>query len=325
VPETDQTRGLVNTALLELMRPEACLVNCARAGIVDEDALRLIKTERRLSFCTDVYPEDGPGPKSVGDIADIMLPHLGASTREANQNAARRAAEQIVAYVDQGVTKYVVNKGVPDGLDAQYQELGYHIALVLRHYSGGARALRRIECVFYGGLAEFSKWLVPPIVAGLCPDFVARQDPRLAEDYLAEKGISLEVQAADESKQYGNAMTVDVLEGNEDIKQISVRGTITEGNLMISRINKFDKLYFQPQGNSLIVVYRDRPGQLAKITAACAAADINIEDIRAPHDPESVHALAVLKTNAPVPNTVLEQLQREMEPLVAFAMSVPAP
>lgn len=110
IPENDATRKLVGERLLGLMKPNAILVNCARAGIVDEDAIRAAKAAKGIHFLNDVYPKDEEGPKSVADIADIMLPHLGANTYEANANAARRAAEELIELDDQGVKSYIVNR-----------------------------------------------------------------------------------------------------------------------------------------------------------------------------------------------------------------------
>lgn len=109
IPENDATRKLVGAKLLALAKNGAILVNCARAGIVDEDAIRAVKAEKKLQFVTDVYPKDEEGPKSVADIADVMMPHLGASTREANSTAARRAAEELIALDEQGDKSCVVN------------------------------------------------------------------------------------------------------------------------------------------------------------------------------------------------------------------------
>jgi len=98
IPETAETKGMVNKSLLSLMKPGAVLVNCARAGVVVEEDLRQVKQEKKMGFLNDVYAKDEAGPKSCADIADIMVPHLGANTVEANTNAARRAAEQLIAY-----------------------------------------------------------------------------------------------------------------------------------------------------------------------------------------------------------------------------------
>jgi D-3-phosphoglycerate dehydrogenase / 2-oxoglutarate reductase len=323
VPENNETRGMVNSALLGRMKKGALLINCARSGIVNEADLRAIKKDKNLGFCNDVYEADEAGPKSVADIADVMLPHLGANTVEANSTAARRAAEQLIAYAEKGVTTYVVNKGVPDGLDENYQQLAYYVALVARHYLGSGRPVHQIKCSFYGSLNAFAKWFLPPICAALSPEFDPLQGPEEAHMFLADRGIEVEIRGVDETKHYGNSMTIDLADGASGINRVSVRGTIAEGNIMISRINDFDRLYFLPKGHSLVVQYADRPGVLARITSACAGANLNIEDIRAPRDSTNQKALSVLKTNAAVPPAVVECIQRETQAEVAFAMTVP--
>ena len=109
IPENDATRGMVNAKLLSLVKKGVMLINCARAGIVDEEAIRAVKAEKEMLYCNDVYKKDAEGEKSVADIADVMLPHLGASTREANFMAAKKAADQTVAYYENGDKSCVVN------------------------------------------------------------------------------------------------------------------------------------------------------------------------------------------------------------------------
>lgn len=111
IPENDKTRGMINADLFKVMKNGAMLVNCARAGIINEADLRAAKAEKKLIYCNDVYPKDEAGEKSIADVADVMLPHLGANTREANFVAAKRSAEQTVAYFETGATDWVVNKG----------------------------------------------------------------------------------------------------------------------------------------------------------------------------------------------------------------------
>ena len=110
LPETAETKGMVNRALLGQMKDGATLINCARAGIVNEADLRTIKAEKKIRFLNDVYAKDEEGPKSVADIADIMVPHLGASTREANFKAAELAARELIDLDEKGIDKAVVNK-----------------------------------------------------------------------------------------------------------------------------------------------------------------------------------------------------------------------
>ena len=320
IPENDDTRGLINRDLLSRVKKGCLLINCARSGIINENDLRAVKAEKNLLFCTDVFEADAPGPKSVADIADIMLPHLGANTFEANFNAAKRAAEQLIAYFDNGVNTYVVNKGLPDKLNESYQQLAYRIAYVARCYIGRQSPVRQVKCSFYGELSQFAKWFLSPICAALSEHFEYQQDPEEAQSYLQDKGITCEIRNPDESKKYGNSMTID-LEGPTGF--VSVRGTIAENNLMISRINDFEHVYFVPKGNALIVEYKDRTGVLAKITGACARENINIEDIHAPRDHEGKNAIAILMTDKPVPAALADKIKEEVNAKVSCSIIMP--
>lgn len=109
LPENDSTRGMVDSHFLYQMKGGATLINCARAGLINEEDLRAAKKEKGLRFLNDVYAADAEGEKSVADIADLMMPHLGASTAEANYNAAKRAADQLIDLDAKGTSNYIVN------------------------------------------------------------------------------------------------------------------------------------------------------------------------------------------------------------------------
>ncbi len=314
IPENDKTRGMINEKLLSLAKKGAMLINCARAGIVDEEAIRKMKAEKELIFCNDVYPKDAAGDKSVKDIADIMLPHLGANTKEANFNAAKRAAEQMVDYFEKGITSCVVNKGVPDGLDANYQKLAVLLASLGKACLNGSK-LSKIEMSFYGKLNPFSKWMLAPVVAGLCPEFDAFRGADEAGKYLAERGITMTFREVDNSKNYGESITIDFINGED---RTSIRGTIAESNLMISRIDNYEGLYLKPAGYDLFVEYVDLPGIIGKIAGMLGTVGININDIRAPQELNGKHALAILKTNMPVPAELVKKIAAEVNASRAF-------
>lgn len=314
IPENDKTRGMINRDLIGRMKKGAMLVNCARAGIVDEEAIRALKAEKNLIFCNDVYPKDAEGEKSVKDIADIMLPHLGASTKEANFLAAKRAAEQTVSYFNDGVTACVVNKGVPDGLDENYQKLASLLASLGRACLNG-RAISKIEMSFYGKLHAFSRWMIAPVTSGVCPEFDAFSGADEALKFLKSRGIDTVNREVDDSKHYGESITIDFLSGND---RVSIRGTIAEGRLMVSRINSYDGIYLDPAGDTLFAEYEDAPGVLGRIAGILGAENINITDIRAPQDRENGRALAVIKTNMPVPAKVAAKIAESVKAVNVF-------
>ncbi len=318
IPENDATRGMVNAKLLALMKKGAMLINCARAGIIDEEAIRAVKAEKELIYCNDVYKKDAEGPKSVADIADIMLPHLGASTKEANFLAAKRAADQTVAYFADGVTTCVVNKGVPDGMDEKYQTLASLLAGVSAAYLGADAQIARVETSFYGRLHQFGKWMLAPITAGICKTFDPYLGAKDALDFLKSRGIEMIDRAVDDEKHYGESITIDLITNKDTV---SVRGTIAENHMMLSRINNYDKLYLELSGNNLFVEYKDATGIIGKIASILGANSINIIDIRAPQDLGRNSSLAVIKTNVAVPADLISRIKEEVKAEKAFSFS----
>lgn len=316
IPENDETRGMFNRRLFDLMKPGAMLINCARCGIINEEDLRLAKAEKKIIFCNDVYPKDIAGDKSVKDIADIMLPHLGANTFEANFTAACRAAEQTIDYFEKGITSAVVNKALPDGLDAKYEKLAFVITKLCKAYVGEEN-LCRIETSFYGELAKYGAWLTAAIAAGLSPDFTD-QGPKDVAKSLTEAGIELLNRDVDNNKKYGESMTIDLFAGKDPIRTASVRGTLTENHLMISRIGNYDGLYLDPSGNHLFVEYQDAPGIVGKIAGILGEKNINIIDIRAPQDTESGRSLTVIKTNMAIPELIVDKIRESVDAVRAF-------
>lgn len=324
IPENDETRGLVGKALLSRMKKGATIVNCARAGIIDEGALREAKKEKGLRFLNDVYPEDEAGPKTVADIADILLPHLGASTAEANSNAARRAAEELVDFDTKGVTSYIVNRDIPEGLDPAYCELAHTLAKLCRCLVGRSSAPKMIATSFYGSLQPYGDWLLVPVVAGIWEGFDRSRDCKSAVNYLTEMGIEYSNRRVDDNKVYGNSITVDLTAAvdSDNLRHISIRGTLAEGILMVSRINEFNKLYFEPVGPTVFFLYDDRPGVLASIGAQLAGAGINIEDVRNPHDAKTNRSLAIMKVNRRVPEELIASIAAQIKSTSAFSIDL---
>ena len=293
------------------------LLDCARAGILNEEDLRAVKTEKKIVFCNDVYPKDVAGEKPIADLCDLMLPHLGANTFEANFVAAKRAAEQTIAYFEQGVTNCVVNKALPDGLDGKYQKLAYVLTSLTNAYLGKENPTR-VETSFYGDLAQYAKWMTPPIAAGIAAEFALDKAPSDAEHFLSDTGIELVNREVDNTKHYGEAMSIDLFVGGNLIYKAGARGTITENNLMISRLNDFDQLYLEPSGHHLFVEYKDEPGVIGRIAGILGEKNINIIDIRAPQDLKSGLSLTVVKTNVEVPDMLIQKIREAVKASKAF-------
>jgi len=314
IPGGDSTRGLVGVKLIGLMKKGATVINCARFGIVDEDALRAVKAEKKLRYLNDVYPKDEAGPKSMADLADLMLPHLGANTREANYVAAERAAQELIDLDEKGDLSCIVNRDIPVGLERAYCELAYNLASLVRQLSGAETPIKILETSFYGALAPFGKWLTVSVLSGIWHDFDRYNDYKAAAKYVKEMGIELINREVDDEKGYGNAVTIDLTVElpNKVLKSFSVRGTVTEGVQTVSRIDEFDRLYFEPTGATLFCLYDDRPGVIASISRKLADAGINIEDMRNPHNAKTHRSLAIIKLNQAVSDDLVKVIKADI-------------
>jgi D-3-phosphoglycerate dehydrogenase len=121
VPLVPVTRHLVNAKNLELMRPGATLLNFSRDGVVDDGAVIEALRARRLK----AYVTDFPTPALLGQRGAIVLPHLGASTQEAEENCAVMVVDQVRDYLEHGTMRNAVN--FPDASLAR--EAPYRLAI----------------------------------------------------------------------------------------------------------------------------------------------------------------------------------------------------
>lgn len=105
VPLMDSTRGMINKAALELMKPNAVILNFARDLLVDEDAVLEALEEEKIRK----YVSDFPNPKTIGKKGVIVVPHLGASTAESEDNCAVMAVKELKDFLENGNISNSVN------------------------------------------------------------------------------------------------------------------------------------------------------------------------------------------------------------------------
>lgn len=323
VPGGPATKNLVNERLINLMKDGAMLINCSRYGVVDEDAIRAARAAgKNIIYCTDVHPKDTAAMQPSADVADILLPHLGANTREANKLAAMRAASQMEAYFTSGDTSCVINAEKPANLSAVHLQLAAMLGK-LCYQAGGGKPIRKIECTFYNNLRAYRKWFTPWILQGAVPGAEQGLMPAAAELSLREHGIVFKAREPMDDRLYDDALTLDIYmeEKGEQVKT-SVRGMVVDGEPVVSRINNFDHLYAGLSGNTLVLRYADRPGVIATISQIISQANINIENMVAPRDAVSGDSLAVIKTDNPVTTEQLDLIARAIAAKQAYTLSL---
>jgi D-3-phosphoglycerate dehydrogenase len=110
VPATAETKGLFDAARIAKMKKGACLINCARGGIVDENAvLEALKSGQLGGAALDVFAKEPPDPSPLfAEENLIAVPHLGASTKEAQEKVAIELAEVFVGFLKDGIVRNAV-------------------------------------------------------------------------------------------------------------------------------------------------------------------------------------------------------------------------
>ena len=323
VPGGPATRNLINADLINMMKDGAMLINCSRYGVVDEDAIRAAKAAgKNIIYCTDVHPKDAAAMQPSADVADLLLPHLGANTKEANKNAAMQAAKQMIDYFTTGDTSCVINAERPIGLHPAQLQLAAMLGKLCYH-TGGCKPIRRIECTFYNNLRSYRKWFTPWILQGAVPGAETGLMPAAAETSFREHGIVYKAREPKDDKFYDDALTIDLfmeVDGQQIVS--SVRGLVVDGTPVVSRIAEFDHLYATLAGNTLVLRYADRPGVVAAIGQALSLAGINIDNIVAPTDHKSGDSLAVIKTNMPVSDDQVLGIAKTISAKLAFTISM---
>lgn len=323
VPGGPATRNLINAELIGKMKDGAMLINCSRYGVVDEDAIRAAKAAgKNIIYCTDVHPKDTAAMQPSADVADLLLPHLGANTKEANKNAAMRAASQMISYFTSGDTACVINAERPADLHPAQLQLASMLGK-LAYQAGGCKPIRKVECTFFNNLRAYRKWFTPWILQGVVPGAEHGLMPAAAETSFREHGIVYKALEPKDDRLYDDALIINVhmeVDGHQIVS--SVRGMVVDGAPVVSSIAEFNHLYAALAGNTIVLRYADRPGVVAAIGQALSLAGINIDNIVAPTDHQSGDSLAVIKTNLPISDDQLQAIAKTISAKLAFSISM---
>lgn len=311
VPLSDATRGVIGAAELRRMKPGARLINVARGGIIDEQALAgAIRDGHIAGAAIDVFVQEPP-PKDhpLLQLAQVVVtPHLGASTREAQVNVAFDVADQIVEYLEGGTPRYAVN--APTVLPEELAQLRPYLELAQKIGSLaaqlGGRGIRRVVCSYAGELAELDTSIVTShVLRGLFGHFTeTRVNPVNAKVVARSMGVDVDERHTTRSLDPESPLLVEVV-GDERLR---IAGAQLESEPRITRIDGF-RVNMQPSGIFLVVTHQDRPGVIAAMSTLLAKNDINIAGIELGRDQPRGHAVMIMGVDDPVPPDLLEEIR----------------
>ena len=312
MPKTPETTGMIGAAQLNLMKPTAFVVNVARGGLIDEDALHDALVAGTIAGAgLDVFVHEPPAGSDLLALPNIVVtPHLGASTDEAQEKAGVSVARSVrlalggelvpdAVNVAGGVIDPTVRPGIP-----LMEKLG-------QVFAGLADSpITAVEVEIRGEIVEFDVSVLKlAALKGIFTNIVSESVSYVNAPLLADqRGITVRLITDAVSDEYRNLLTV---RGTlSDGRQLSVSGTLTgtKQTQKLVEINGYDVEV--PFAEHLIVmIYTDRPGIVAVYGKEFGEAGINIAGMQISRRSAGGQALSVLTVDSPVPDALLKTVR----------------
>jgi D-3-phosphoglycerate dehydrogenase len=308
LPSTPETRGIVGKELLAVAKPGIRIVNAARGGLVDEEALAdAIASGHVGGAAFDVFATEPCTSSPLFGLEQVVVtPHLGASTAEAQDKAGEQIAEQMVLALAGELVPYAVNVAVTGSSEEvrAFQGVAERLGRLLVALCEGVPSHLEIE--YQGALAsEDTRILALCALKGV---FAAASDepvsyvnvPRFAKDH----GLELRESSTTTAGNYLSQVTV---RGGGHAASGTLGREGTERIVMVD-----DHAVELPFASNLLVVRNDdRPGMIGIVGSALGDAGVSITNMAVGQTAGGGTALMLLSTDRPVPLEVLARLATE--------------
>ena len=311
VPKTRATRGLINAAAIESMKPSVFLLNVARGGILDEaDVAEALRSGRIAGAAIDVFEKEPPTGSPLFDAPNTLLtPHLGASTAEAQVAVAEEVAEQILEVLDGRPARYAVNaplltpetaKSIAPYLPLA-ETLGQFVAQLAR------TAPQTVTLEIAGEPAAYdASSLAAAVLRGLLETATTERVNLVNAATLAKaRGITLVERKTPDAGPFSSLLTLTAETAGHTA---TVAGTVANGEARIVRLDEHS-MDMAPADSMLITRHRDRPGTMGQIGSLLGEADVNISAMTLARSAPRADAFMVLALDDDVPAPVADAIR----------------
>lgn len=312
-PLVKETKHLINKDSIAQMKDNVRIINCARGGIIDEEALAdAIESGKIAGAALDVYENEPPeGQRIVALPQVITTPHLGASTVEAQQNVAVSVAKQCIEVLEGGSARFVVNAPmVPADLQERiepYAQLAQKMGKLLIQLIDGR--IESIEIEYGGKAADFgrnTKYITRLALKGML-DPILQVPVNIVNAELAatERGIRVSESITAESKGFTNIMTIRL---KTDSMEESVAGNVSSADkIRIVAIGEY-MTDMTPGGDVVISRHRDVPGVIGQFATIIGKYNVNIAGMQVGRNEPGQEAIMVLNVDDAVPQEAMDQI-----------------
>jgi D-3-phosphoglycerate dehydrogenase len=317
LPKTKETIGMFGPEQFAKMKDGVRLVNTARGGIFQEEALlAALDSGKVASAGVDVYEVEPCTESPLFEYEQVIAtPHLGASTEEAQDRAGEQIAEQVIAGLNDETVPNAVNIAPvpPEVLEAIQPFMGLADGLGAMLAQTLRGKVSELEVVFIGGLSDVdTRMLKTAVLKG----FLSRITPEginfvNAEYYAEQRGIAVSERKTPESHAYVNAIKI--------VGHIEGDKTVSIGGALVGKKNqpRLTSLYgfgldMMPSEHMSFFRYTDVPGMIGKIGTILGEHEINIASMQVGREKVGGDALMGLNVDTPVGPDLLELIVSEV-------------
>jgi len=312
VPLTAQTEKMINDESLKKCKNGVKLINCARGGIYDEEAvIRGLDSGKISGAAFDVYVKEPPAADSplVNHPKIVCTPHLGASTEEAQEKVAIQIAEQIVELFSSDIAKGAVNASAIEASGNKeivpYVQLAENLGSLHAQLSKGK--LKNININYSGEILHSAATLLSTaVLKGFLSKKLTEQVNLINAPFFAkEMGLVVNETKSGANVNYNTLISVEFI--TEDGKRL-LAGTVFGSNeIRVVYVDDFH-LELHPGGNMIMYSNIDKPGYVAKVGSILAKANINIAGLSLGRVNIGEEALAVLNIDDETGKEVIDEI-----------------
>ena len=310
-PLTPLTKNILSAENLAKTKVGVRIVNCARGGLADEEALRaLLDSGHVAGAAFDVFVNE-PAAKNplFGHPNVVCTPHLGASTSEAQENVALQVAEQMSDYLIRGAISNAIN--FPSITAEEAPKLKPFIALAdkIGLFAGQLVdcGIKRAAITYEGEVAGLKiKALTASVIAGLLRPLLANVNIVSAPAVAKERGIAIDEVTRDADSDYESLITLTVV---TEEHELTISGTVFhDGKPRIISINgiRVDAIVAPMM---IYVSNEDKPRFIGRFASLLGNASINIATFALGRDREGGSAVALVEVDGAVPDKVLADVK----------------
>ncbi|TCS66235.1 phosphoglycerate dehydrogenase [Primorskyibacter sedentarius] len=311
VPLTDQTRNILSRENLEKTKKGVRIINCARGGLVDEEALAdLLKSGHVAGAAFDVFAEEPAKENPLFGLPNVVCtPHLGAATTEAQENVALQVADQMSDYLLTGAVTNALNMPSVTAEEAKVMgpwiKLSEHLGSFIGQMTD--EPIKAINILYDGVVSEMNlAALNCAVIAGIMkranPDVNMVSAPVIA----AERGIQISTTNQEQSGVFEGYVKVTVVTSKFER---SIAGTVfSDGKPRFIQIKGIN-IDAEIGQHMLYTTNEDVPGIIGTLGATMGENNVNIANFTLGRSAIKGEAIALLYVDDPVPAAVLDKLQ----------------